>query len=179
MDLRPSLQLPAMIKAMTDVVIPALDPENRMAQEQARLVVGMLGLMSARLPLMFAYDRDELGRYLSLSASLLEQMNGKASALAAAKELETCAAQGAEVLDRARAEPGELEAAVLGLRAKVSALVRSVYEEGDPAIRGAVSRAVLTASKDQLDRERAWLIPQGWEADPAALPPIEKLISGA
>jgi predicted nuclease with TOPRIM domain len=179
MDLRPSLQLPAMIKAMTDVVIPALEPGNRMAQEQARLIVGMLGLMAARLPLMFAYDRDELERYLSLSDTLLKHVNGKASALAAAKELDASAAHGAEVLDRARAEPGELEAAVLSLRAKVSALVRSVYDEGEPAIRGAVSRAVLSASKDQLDRERSWLIPQGWEADPSALTPIEKLIGGS
>lgn len=179
MDLRPSLQIPAMIKAMTDVVIPALEPGNNVAQEQARLIVGMLGLMSARLPLMFAYDRDELKRYLSLSDSLLKHVKGEAPALAAVKELDACAAHGAEVLDRARAEPGELEAAVLSLRARVSALVRIVYEEADPATRCAVSRAVLSASKDQLERERSWLIPQGWETDPAALPSIEKLIESS
>lgn len=179
MDLRPTLQLPTLIKAMTDVVIPALDPANKLAQEQSRLIVGMLALMSARMPLMFAYDREELQRYLALSESLLQQVNGKASALAAAKELDACAAQGAQVLGRAGADPRELEAAVLSLRAKVGELVRTVCEVGEPATRTAVSKTVLAASKDQLDRERAWLLPQGWEGDPSSLPAIEKLLEGS
>ena len=37
MDLRAPLQLKSMIKSMSDVVLPAIDPGNRMAQEQAQL----------------------------------------------------------------------------------------------------------------------------------------------
>jgi hypothetical protein len=39
------------------------------------------------------------------------------------------------------------------------------------------SNAIVTAhAKEQLLRERAWLIGQGWEADPASIPAIETLI---
>ncbi|MCK9285355.1 MAG: hypothetical protein M0P39_13860, partial [Rhodocyclaceae bacterium] len=60
MDLRPALQVQTVIKAMTDVVLPAVDPNNKLAQEQARLVIGMLHLVMQRQPLMYRYDRDEL-----------------------------------------------------------------------------------------------------------------------
>ena len=50
MDLRPSLQVQTVIKAMTDVVLPAVDPNNKLAQEQARLVIGMLHLVAQRQP---------------------------------------------------------------------------------------------------------------------------------
>ena len=67
MDLRAPLQLQTMMKAMKDVVLPAIDPDNQMAQEQAQLVMGMLHLMMSRQPMQFHYDLDELKRYVALS----------------------------------------------------------------------------------------------------------------
>ena len=37
MQMRPLLLTQSMIKAMTDVVLPAIDPQNKLAHEQARL----------------------------------------------------------------------------------------------------------------------------------------------
>jgi hypothetical protein len=45
MELRPTLQLKAVIKAMTDVVLPALDPKNQLAQEQANLCIRTLQIL--------------------------------------------------------------------------------------------------------------------------------------
>ena len=78
MDLRAPLQLKSMIKSMSDVVLPAIDPGNRMAQEQAQLILGMMHLMALRLPLQFHYDLDELRRYLGLAQELLQQRAGGA-----------------------------------------------------------------------------------------------------
>lgn len=176
MEIRPAIQIQSMIKAMTDVVLPAVDPEHKMAQEQARLVIGMLNLLAQRLPFQFRYDCDELKRYVTLAGQLQEQVHGADKTRAATETMNACLSKGAAVLDRARAEPGEVEAAVFDLRAAVSALVQAGAEEGDPSSRAALKQLILGAAKIQLDRERAWLISMGFEADPSVVPPIESLI---
>ncbi len=179
MEMRPTIQILGMIKAMTEVVLPAVDPEHKMAQEQARLVIGMLQLMQQQLPLQFRYDRHELDRYVTLSAQLLQQLQGGARTQDAMTELSASAAEGARVLDRARAEPGELESAVFELRAKVGALVQAAGADGEPSAQEAVKKLILDAAQEQLERERSWLISLGYEADPSLVPPIERLIGGS
>lgn len=179
MEMRPTLQILGMIKAMTEVVLPAVDPEHKMAQEQARLVIGMLQLMRQQLPLQFRYDRTELDRYVTLSVQLQQQVQGSAKTQGAMKDLSASAAGAAKVLDRARAEPGELEAAVFELRAKVGALVQAVGADGESAGQDALKHLILDAAKDQLERERSWLIAMGYESDPSSVPPIERLIGSS
>lgn len=111
MDLRPALQVQTVIKAMTDVVLPAVDPNNKLAQEQARLVIGMLHLVAQRQPLMYRYDRDELSRFLALADTLQAQAKDMPGAQAPLHALATVVENGEDVLDRAGAEPSELEMA--------------------------------------------------------------------
>lgn len=177
MDMRPSLQLQTAIRAMADVVLPAVDPANKLAQEQAQLVIGTLGLMQQRLALWYRYDRDELRRYLELNGELAAARGG-ARTQAAAAELARAAAAGADVYERARAEPAELEAAVLALRAAVGELVAAADADGEPAGLSALQRAVLAAARVQTLRERAWLAPTGFESDPKSLKPIEQQLAG-
>ena len=84
MDVRPELQLQSMIKAMTDIVLPAVDADNRLAQEQAHLVIATLQLVANRLPIAYRYDRDELERYVGLSRDLLAAVGGTVGAAAVA-----------------------------------------------------------------------------------------------
>jgi aminoglycoside phosphotransferase (APT) family kinase protein len=175
MELRPAIQIQSMIKAMTDVVLPGLQPQNQLAQEQARLVIGMLQLMAQRLPLQFRYDRDELERYLALSSGMLNQLEGGERTHTAAEDLRSAAFEGCRVADRARAEPAELEAAVFDLRAKLAALVQAVDEDGEPSSRARLERLVLVAAKEQIDRERAWVSAMGFD-DPSAVPSIDELL---
>jgi hypothetical protein len=76
MQMRPALQIQSMIKAMMDVVLPAVDPSNKLALEQSRLVIGMLSLMAQQLPLQFRFDCDELSRLLKLAAALQHAARG-------------------------------------------------------------------------------------------------------
>lgn len=170
MDVRPDIQLQAVIKAMIDVVLPAVDPEHKMAQEQARLVVGTLQLVAKRLPIAYRYDRDELNRYVALSRELITQVDSKAGG-AAMVQLEALAKQGADVLERARAEPAELETAIFNLRAKVGEVIQTVHVEGGTAAQASVRKLVLSMSKEEQDRERALVVDMGFESDPAHIPP--------
>jgi hypothetical protein len=167
-----------MIKAMTDVVLPAVDTQNKLAQEQAKLIVGMLNIMAQRLPLSFRYDRDELSRYLALADTVRDLAKGGEETSHAANALHASIDAGEDVLNRARAEPSELEAALVDLRGKIGALTKVIAIDGDPNCRKNFDRAILAASHEQVQRERAWLITQGWEANPTAIPPIETLLNG-
>lgn len=169
MDVRPDIQLQSMIKAMTDIVLPAVDSENRLAQEQARLVIATLQLVAKRLPIAYRYDRDELGRYLKLSRDLLAQV-GPALRGDVTARLESQLSNGTDVFARARAEPVELETAIFDLRATVGALIQEAHERRDPQCRATVRQLVLAAAKQELDRERALVVDIGFEADPNDMP---------
>ena len=121
MDIRPDIQIQSMIKAMVDVVLPAVDPEHKMAQEQARLIIGTLRLIAKRLPLAYRYDCDELRRYVAFACELGELMAEMGDAIDpdTRVRLKNLAASGAEVLDGARSDPSEIEDAIFELRAVV------------------------------------------------------------
>lgn len=169
MDVRPDLQLQSMIKAMSDIVLPAVDTDNRLAQEQARLVIATLQLVAKRLPIAYRYDRDELGRYLTLSRDLLAQV-GASLADPLASLLKQLVSDGVDVFERARAEPAELEQSVFALRAAVGDLIQETRTQNDPRCRAAVRKLVLIAAKVELDRERALVVDIGFEADPNDMP---------
>ena len=167
MQLREDLQLQTAIRALTEVVTPAVDTSNALAVEQLQVVIGMLHLMAARLPLRFRYDCDELTRLLELCTALGAQED---SALAQAS------AAGSEVLARAQADPAEVLQSIRELRSLSGALITAVYRDGDDAARSRVSQLVLAHADQQLLRERAWVAPQGWEIQPERLASIEDLL---
>lgn len=177
MDIRPEFQLQTVIKAMTDVIAPALDPNNKLAQEQAQLAIGVLNIVSQRLHLLYRYDKDELARSLTLAETLAEQTASLPEASQALHALANSVENGADVLDRARADPDELRNANFDLREKVGALITAVYGASDTNALKQVSATVTAHAKEQLLRERAWLINQGWESDPKAIPAIETLLA--
>lgn len=179
MQMRPALQIQSMIKAMMDVVLPAVDPSNKLALEQSRLVIGMLSLMAQQLPLQFRFDCDELSRLLKLAAALQHAARGGPQTTACIDSVAAAASAAAATLDQAKAGPEAIEQSIHELRAATSQLVRAAYRDGETAALQQVESIVLNVSKDQLLRDRSWLLMQAWEADPAALPKIQDLLANA
>lgn len=173
MELRPSLMLPAVIKALQDVLVPALDPANKLAHEQAHLVIATLQLLVQREPLRYRYERDELSRFVALAKSLQKEAGGLPCTESALRELTGSVAASEDVFERARAEPGELEAANIDVRDKVCALVNALYSNNPASSLKSISSLITAHAQVQLRKERAWIVSQGWEADPSSLAPIE------
>lgn len=176
MQMRPALQIQSIIKALTDVVLPAIDPDNKLAQEQSRLIVGSLNLMLKQMPLQFHFDCDELARLTGFAEELQRLASGGAQTTAALDDLRETAAGAARLLEHAKVSPEEIEQAVGSLRAASGALISSVYRDGEHNAQERVEKATLAMSKEQLLRERSWVLSQGWEPDPKAVPPIEQLL---
>lgn len=176
MQIRPQLQIQTIIKAMREDIIPALDQTNQLAMQSAQLTIGTLTLLSQHLPLSYRYDCDELARLIGTAGELLRATGGEQTQAALAA-LKTAQRLGSQVLDRARAEPGELTDAVHALRTATSQTVRAVHADGSEAVQKQVSAAVMKMSGEQLLRERSWLLAQGWEPDPKSVPVIDTLLA--
>jgi hypothetical protein len=175
MQMRPEVQIAAMIKAMKDVVIPAVAGTNKLAEEQAKLVVGMLNLMAHQLPLQFRFDRDELARLVDTCAAIKAVATSGAAASAARGALIERTAEARQVLEQCRRDPDELRRSVHALRAAICDTVDAFAQTGEAA-QLEVERIVLAMSAEQLLRDRSLVKPQGWEPDPAAVPDIGVLI---
>lgn len=172
MQLRADIQIRSMIKSLNDVVLPAIDPGNKPAQEQAQLIAAMLGILERRAPLQYRFDRDELARLLGFAREL-----GAAAGADMAATLDAAAAEAAAVLERAlQVEPAAVLDAVRQLRALTAAAVQAAFASGDAVAREALRGQVLAYAGEQLVRDRAWLVDQGWEPDASGMPPIEGLL---
>lgn len=177
MEVRPDLQLSTMLKSMRDVIIPAIDPENQLAQEQAALIVGMIELMRKRLPLSYRYDRDELARYVNLGESLTSRIDDRTVG-STSGQLTKLTAVALDVLRRARAEPRELEESVLDMRECIGAVLQRIMSNASSSVRRDITRIVLQFSGDELRCERSWLVDLGFEIDSRNTPPpIDEFLS--
>ena len=63
-------QLAAVIKALSDNVLPAVDAGNPMAAEQIQLCLATLGLVKTHLPELHRYLRRDLETHLSLARQI-------------------------------------------------------------------------------------------------------------
>lgn len=179
MQMRPDVQIQSILKSMSDVVLPAIDPDNKLAQEQARLCMGLIGLMARQLPLQFEYDCDELARLIRFANDLCAVDSPVEPSRATAEALGTSAREAAAVLACARATPEQVYQEVRALRVATGRVVTALCHDGESAARARVQQRVLAMSREQLLRERAWVISQGWEPDPRAVPNIESLLAEA
>ena len=175
MQLRADIQLQTAIRALTEVVAPALDAGNALAVEQLQIVIGMLHLMATRLPLQFRYDCDELARLLEFCRALTADIDDDAHGEAICT-LGGASTEGAAILARAQADPAEILRAIRDLRTFSGALITAVYRDGSDAARTRITDLALAHADQQLLRERAWVAPQGWETQPEELPAITDLL---
>lgn len=176
MQLRSGIQLASIIKSMSDVVIPAIDPANTLALEQSRLILGLLALMRRQLPLQFDFDRDELQRLLDCAKAVADQRVTAPAAQAAQQTLAAASRSAAIALDACRMPPTALTDAVRGLRAALGGVVSALAADGADAAGHRIERLIIDMSRAQLLRDRALVKQQGWEPDPAAVPEIETLL---
>ena len=176
MNFRYGIQIKTAIRAMREVVIPAVDGSNKMAIEQAGLVVAMLQLLERTLPLVYRYDCAELERHLALAEALRAVGERIPSLKAPSEQMGSTAAAASATLNRPRADPKDLEQACRDVRTAIADFVTLAYREAPVAERQTVARLTLAATQEQALKERAWVISQGWESEPGKLEPIELLI---
>lgn len=167
--------LRAAIKALSDVVTPAVDPANPLAGEQLRMVCSYLSLVIDRVPLRSQRIDFELQCAKRLTQSLRPLAKGCDTEADAALQAALDAADSIE-----RNAPAEAD--VLRITAMLNAAAASVVRAAggaDADTARKVERCVVTHSKDWLDLQRAWFAPLGSDSGAAELPSVEAALSVA
>jgi len=160
------LQLSVTIKALRDVVLPAIDPADGVAIEQAHLALATLGMVRAHLPLRQNLAQTELSNALARADSLDTGATAETALATARSKAKAVAGNPASCQD-------EMEAARLSLLEEMERLIADV-----PAHRfAALGRSCLAAMQPQLDLQRRWVADAGFDPDATGLPAIEKMLS--
>jgi len=159
------LRLDSMLRAMTTVVLPAIDPGNNLAREQASLVTAHIAMMMQQWDKLDAYARlclDDLGRVVE---SL--EVRGGSLTRGAAADL--------EALNSSESPPNNQS--YRKTMAALENLVRAVEVDGDPGFRRQLHRDVLLFGNRQAERDRAWFAMSGFDVNAKDRPTIEELLS--
>ncbi|WP_374413741.1 hypothetical protein [Novosphingobium colocasiae] len=158
------LQLQMVIKALQEAVAPGLKPDEKIAAEQLHLSIATLGMVRQHLPITRRFIRAMSRDALDLAARL--------GAVVAAESLNAPTA----ALEAALADPAienqDIEEARAALHGAISALIDGL----DAADRPAVRSIVVDAMALPIERQRAWFLGSGFEADPGTIRPIAELI---
>ncbi len=172
-----SLRLNTLLRAMQDVVLPAIDPRNRLALDQANIVVGNLRILLDQCDKAYQYEWAELREYFALVSAMSESArasSGAADSLAAA---DAALAASSQLVGLAIPTQAELVARVRELKQAADTLLRAAYEHGTPQHRSRVDRLVHEQAQRQLTRERVWFRKAGFELDARALPTMDEVIA--
>jgi hypothetical protein len=158
-------QLQVVLRALQDVVAPALTGAEKHVIEQLQLSIVTLSYVKKRLPDARRYFRMELSSYVALSESAVAISEGHAQPLLA--KLTGDIAAGNAELQRPEADIEEYRAVTMRLRERLAALSNAVV---GTRCKETLDRMILEKSGDLLMQNRLWCAPFGFEPKPEALP---------
>lgn len=165
--------LRAAIRSMENVIIPGMNKENPLAQEQATIITKLLHLLRERIPYVQQRDWLELKIYFEMFNELsndivllLPENIGNLQRLQ--KEV-------TEILETPTPDPFWLAQLAEQLRSTLSELVRASSDQNDTQ-RRRIESVIVLGSKRVLDLQRAWFIPTGLVADSNSIPDLDRQI---
>ena len=144
------LRIRSMVKALTESVLPSLDPDNKAAIEQLNIVIGSLAVLKDQVDYVHWFEFVETSEMASLAAHIAGMLGGQSDDLAKR------AAEAAKRANEPASPLSERQSGNVDLR---EALVRLI-EAGlasDTATAEAVRAAVMDHSERQIGRERAFI----------------------
>jgi hypothetical protein len=161
-------ELQVVLRALGEVVLPALDGAEKHVVEQMHLSMAALEFIRQRLPQADAYFRRDLTDHIALA-------DGAAHLLAAsdrnrAAQLRMLADDGRASLDDTQCAQADWVAVTRQLR---SAVTQAVETSVGAPHEAALDRLVLDRAGPVHLRARAWNLPFGFELRPEDLPSLD------
>lgn len=151
------------------MILPAIDPGNPLALEQAALIVKTIRFTIERLPHVVARSRQEMRFYQEMAQAVLPRMEAVAPAdLPAMKEL---IARAEALWADPHAMLEQLDQCAEAFASGIAALVRHCRADTSEDAR-AIERLVLRHSTRINHLNRAWHVLWGFEPRPEDIRPL-------
>jgi hypothetical protein len=167
------LRLQTMAKAMADVILPAIAPENLLAREQAQLLIAHLGMISKHRRDAAKYEALELREIAALAERLCAVATAGAETRAAADALATL------LRERKGYSAGGVDEDRTTIATAIDVSIRASGVDGDEVFKEASSRAILEYSALEAWRGRVWFAGCGMDPERARLPEIDDMLAKA
>ena len=157
------------------MILPAVDPHNPLAREQAALAIGHLHIIRGQWPYMADYIARCLADIVKLGQDLLQVTNGGPATLDAAMALKAALAEATHAKDGPSTTISQQRDAIA---VAVDALINASAVDGSTAFRDSSENIVLDYGIHQTSRDRAWFKASGLDPDCAKLPSHAELLAG-
>jgi hypothetical protein len=164
--------LKSVVRALSDVVAPAVNPEAALAREQLRLATEYLKFAITRVDHLHERAAFELRHQLKMAKAVRAVVAG----LPVAAVLDGPVVQGESLLSAGSPRIDDLRQASTALAAGVSTVIREL-ETSDGQLRSDLIRTVATASRERIVFERSWYAPLGIDPDPDEVPELPVLLA--
>jgi len=165
------LRLQTMAKAMAEVILPAIAPEDALALEQAQLMMAQLGMIAKQWRKAAEYELLELREIAALAERLCAFATGGDETRAAAEAL------AAILREHKGHQPGAVDEERAAIAKAIDALIRASGIDGDDAFKRGSSEAILEYSALEAWRGRAWFAGCGMDPERARLPEIGEMLA--
>lgn len=158
-------QLQVSVRALGEIVAPALAGADKHVVEQLHLVMAALGFMQARLSSAVGFQRAELESYLALAEAAAA--NARKHRGNECTPLIDAVSAGRAALAGSASQADDYQHATRCLRERVAALITESSSEAEAADLQAI---VLARSGEMIADSRLWCLPLGFELNPDELP---------
>ncbi len=160
------LRLRSVMKALSDVILPALPAEERLARDQTQLVMGHLAIIAEQWQYALKFELDNLALSCELARELaaLNADAGPGDDLSAALAVATTVSS---------SDYQAVSHAHRALKAVIDGLLTA--GQADTAMPPSMLAAVLRYNQRRAPRERIWHRAAGLDPDAAQLPAIGTL----
>ena len=169
------LRLAAVLKALDDVITPAISKESGVAQEQLSLIKKSIALVREQIPYEFGFIVRDALDFQGLAQALAVQFP---AGDAVRVSLEAAVARGAGSVPDIVPDRPALEGHVLALRYEIDRAVEMASAGADGARRARIADIVIRHSEHQTLRERVWVAETGFDRNIAELPSKAEAIFG-
>lgn len=162
----PNIRLQSLVHTLEQVIFPAVDPSNSLANEQCGLVLAQLRMLIRHMPFIGEYHGMCLEDIRDTLVGLPEAQGGSLTLDADAALRKT----------RLEAEePGNPAMAYQSLGKAFEALLGAAANDGDADYRRALEHTAFAFARRQSRRERIWFKDAGFDPHPEELPELEQM----
>ena len=157
-------RLDSVVRALQEVILPALAPHQSLAIEQTHLSLAHLRLVRERLDDAPRFELDEAQTLLTLAGRLIETAGGGESTLSAARALRSTVESAA--LDG----PAAVRRTTHAVGSAIEALIQASLEDGTEVFRASSLEQVLASDHASAMANRRWNRAAGFEPPDAGAP---------
>lgn len=151
-------RLASIVRALTDVILPALPPDAGLAKEQIQLSIGHIQILRAQFDAIPAFEAEEFTDALNLGKAL-EKSKGKRLTKGAVASLKSALRHARTTTDAAGMRQSRT-----AINKAIANLVVAMAADGDAKSRVELSKTILDHETVRSMKDRRWFAPFGFDS---------------